>query len=348
MADDVHPLVHVRGLAQRGEVSLLIDMTAHGDTEVVQAAVNALRQLRARSATSRLVQLLENDDVTIRRMAAHALETIADERTADALLRTLERDDDQPTRWYAATALGRIGDHRAVPVLIEGLSEEGIRDAAVRALGRLGDPRALVPLRELELAPWRWHMRTERRRAVDAITLRQAERQGRVRRPVVDVQTDLWADGTVALVTVAAPIAFALGYLDAQPLPLLALAAAKAVVLAAWLRHIRRRPRRITRWRERARRLPRSEPVEPRARTWWRRVKWVPLFLVVDLGLVWALSLVIGPELAGGLLAGGLGWLYDWRDAGTLRRIEHTDRVRLIREHDSRREDDHRTFTTPS
>ncbi|NEO08645.1 MULTISPECIES: HEAT repeat domain-containing protein [unclassified Moorena] len=70
----------------------------------------------------------------------------------DALIAALEDQDNQtelggyPLRRNAARALGKLGDHRAVPALINCLdcSDFYVREAAVRSLGMLGD-RACIP-----------------------------------------------------------------------------------------------------------------------------------------------------------------------------------------------------------
>jgi len=52
-------------------------------------------------------------------------------------------------RAKAATALGKLGDPRAVEPLLEALSDDGsgfVRENTAEALGRLGDPRAVHPL----------------------------------------------------------------------------------------------------------------------------------------------------------------------------------------------------------
>ena len=72
------------------------------------------------------------------------------EPMVDRLIEPL-RSDDAETRKAAATALGRIGDPRAVPALIA-LLEEDDRDLLVvvaTALARLGDRRAFEPLLHL-------------------------------------------------------------------------------------------------------------------------------------------------------------------------------------------------------
>ncbi|NEO20466.1 MULTISPECIES: HEAT repeat domain-containing protein [unclassified Moorena] len=70
----------------------------------------------------------------------------------DALIAALEDQENQtelggyPLRRNAARALGKLGDHRAVPALINCLdcSDFYVREAAVRSLGMLGD-RACIP-----------------------------------------------------------------------------------------------------------------------------------------------------------------------------------------------------------
>lgn len=75
----------------------------------------------------------------------------AQERTE--LARLLERlsAEDENVREHAATALGRLGDARAVPSLISALSTDpdaSVREHVATALGRLRDGRAVDPLVE--------------------------------------------------------------------------------------------------------------------------------------------------------------------------------------------------------
>jgi HEAT repeat protein len=59
-----------------------------------------------------------------------------------------DKDKDNDVRWYAASALGKIGDAKAVEPLIAALKDEDrvIRRIAVMALGEIGDARAVEPL----------------------------------------------------------------------------------------------------------------------------------------------------------------------------------------------------------
>lgn len=67
-------------------------------------------------------------------------------------LRAALRDENRYVRGYAASALGFLGDTRAVPELIDMLGDEhhNVRGFTDQALRRLGDERAIQPLRRAE------------------------------------------------------------------------------------------------------------------------------------------------------------------------------------------------------
>lgn len=76
-------------------------------------------------------------------LAAGVLGTIGDARAVPALIAGLSG----PTAAHAARALARLGDRRAVEPLIAALASKGdVAAAAAYALGCLGDPRAIPPL----------------------------------------------------------------------------------------------------------------------------------------------------------------------------------------------------------
>jgi HEAT repeat protein len=90
----------------------------------------------------------------VRRAAVALLARAPDARALDPLLAAL-RVEDLETRFQAAEALGRLGDRRAVPGLVEALLEivHGFQPGSSRlgeglaaALGRLGDPEAVEAL----------------------------------------------------------------------------------------------------------------------------------------------------------------------------------------------------------
>jgi HEAT repeat protein len=66
------------------------------------------------------------------------------EPAVDHLIQAL-RDENPRVRWGAAEALGKIGDRKAVPSLIQYLRVHNSKEAA-KALGYIGDTRAVEPL----------------------------------------------------------------------------------------------------------------------------------------------------------------------------------------------------------
>lgn len=83
----------------------------------------------------------------VRIACADALAAFPDAEVVSALVGSLEQDDYPNVRQVAARSLGQIGDHAALPALMDaiGSGHPSIVRAAAKALGRCGDPRA-VPL----------------------------------------------------------------------------------------------------------------------------------------------------------------------------------------------------------
>ncbi len=75
----------------------------------------------------------------------------------DALMATLADESDRtpdggyPLRRNSAKALGKLGDQRAVPALIDCLTcaDYYVRESAAQSLGKLGNPAAVAPLMQL-------------------------------------------------------------------------------------------------------------------------------------------------------------------------------------------------------
>jgi HEAT repeat protein len=116
-----------------------------------KSSVDYLHDIKTGSATRRwqaafeLAKQLDN------------LERQSDREDLDELVpqmidvfQTADRDDPRVRR-YMALALGNVGDPRAVPVLLDALSDDDpeTRIYSIWALGSLGDKRALAPLLEL-------------------------------------------------------------------------------------------------------------------------------------------------------------------------------------------------------
>lgn len=99
---------------------------------------------------------LKHEDLSLRYYAAWWLGRFRVSETAavNALITALEDEDhrtqlgDYPLRRNAARALGKLGDRRAVPGLIQCLncSDFYVREAAAQSLGMLGDPVAVPAL----------------------------------------------------------------------------------------------------------------------------------------------------------------------------------------------------------
>jgi phycocyanobilin lyase subunit alpha len=102
------------------------------------------------------IQNLQGEDIGLRMYAAWWIGRFrVDDPTAiDVLIAALQDDDDRtevggyPLRRNAARALGKLGDRRAVPALIEALScsDFYVREAAAQGLEGLGDPQGIPTL----------------------------------------------------------------------------------------------------------------------------------------------------------------------------------------------------------
>ena len=87
----------------------------------------------------------------------------------DGLISALEYPDDHNIRLAAASALGKIGDGRAVNPLITRLKDQRrVREAAVQSLGLIGDERAVDPLMTL-LEDESWEVRSTVAKALGRI-----------------------------------------------------------------------------------------------------------------------------------------------------------------------------------
>lgn len=110
-----------------------------------------IERLKAKRDVQGLIKALQHRDAATRRDAATALGDIGDERAVDPLIASLG-DGDADMRYESAEALGKLRDHRAVEGLARLLdwdaeSSEYVRAVAAHALGRIGDPRAADHLR---------------------------------------------------------------------------------------------------------------------------------------------------------------------------------------------------------
>lgn len=136
-------------IAQIGKsaTSPLLDVLNDAHAAVRQRAAAALGQIRDERAVDALAGCIHDSDHAVRRTSAWALGAIAHDRAVPALLEALN-DERLEVRQRAAWALGEIGDRQAVEGLLDTLHDENhfVRIAASKALGELRDKRAVPAL----------------------------------------------------------------------------------------------------------------------------------------------------------------------------------------------------------
>jgi HEAT repeat protein len=128
-------------------VERLISILRDNDVNVRRMAANTLGKIKDVLAIEPLSLSLNDGQASVRQEAVKALMEIGGESVELPLMRAL-RDGDENVRSTAAEALGELGDPGAVVALINALKDHNsaVRVAAIRALGKIGDPRAVPPL----------------------------------------------------------------------------------------------------------------------------------------------------------------------------------------------------------
>jgi len=96
------------------------------------------------TALKRVEEYLNDDDSDVRIFAANIIAAAGHREAFAALMGALE-DPEENVRYAAVEALGRIGDEKAIPLLISILSDEWARYPAIEALGMLKAGEA-IPL----------------------------------------------------------------------------------------------------------------------------------------------------------------------------------------------------------
>lgn len=118
-----------------------------GDPAQRWAAAGELTRRRDRRAVEAIITAMLDAEDTIRVcVMATALGRIGDPRALGPLTQAAFDPGNRDLRLCAIQSLGMIGDRRAVPDLIRALGERNMPVAAADALARLGDARALTPL----------------------------------------------------------------------------------------------------------------------------------------------------------------------------------------------------------
>ncbi len=139
-------VARLRRLGGPESAGALVLVLADPDPEVRGAAADALRVIGA-DATEPVIHYLATWPGPFEPLHAELLGTLKYESGVDILLR--HRDSAAPaTRAAVASALGRIGNPRALPGLLDLLRDLAapVRIAAARSLAELGDESAVNPL----------------------------------------------------------------------------------------------------------------------------------------------------------------------------------------------------------
>lgn len=118
------------------------------DADVREVALRALARIADPRAVEPLIQALETAEGWLAPRIADIL-TRHGEAVVEPLV-TMLNDGHRPARAWAANVLGEVRAHRAFPSLVRllGDPEDEVRAKAATALGRLGDPRAVGYLLE--------------------------------------------------------------------------------------------------------------------------------------------------------------------------------------------------------
>jgi HEAT repeat protein len=169
----------------------LIALAAAEDEGQGTASANALSEIRTGQTRRGLERILVSGrSAEARKRAAWALGFLSHEQATPALLRTLgDRNEETDVRAYAAEALGHLVPHtqhdEALAALLQALTDRApeIRFWAAFALGNLGDERAIPALqgladRDSESVPGWWSIRKEALDSIEQIKLIRGNRGG--------------------------------------------------------------------------------------------------------------------------------------------------------------------------
>ena len=124
------------------------------DNETLHRLVRILQRLRDPRAVLPLCELLDADDVKLRRRVVEALGTVGDGSARLALERVLQRDHADEVRAAAAKALGDLGDPAAIGALTTALHETSeVRLKALIALSRFKSTNVHPVIRQMLVDP---------------------------------------------------------------------------------------------------------------------------------------------------------------------------------------------------
>ena len=139
-------------LGHRGDevVTCLRHLIVEGEERVRYLALKAAAEVDNSDIHNLCIELLDDEYLSLRRVAAEILGKFRVGEAVDPLLRTLEGAYED-LRIVIIRALGRIGDLKALDTLLASLEDErwDVKKEAVVALGQLGSVEAVGPLIKL-------------------------------------------------------------------------------------------------------------------------------------------------------------------------------------------------------
>ena len=141
------------------------------DGEVRAYALHALVRLGVPDATSLAIDGLSDSDSYARKIAARALEDLADPSAVAALGRVVIEDEDYRVREWAAEALAAIGTGDAVVELTRALDDpvKEVRLAAVRGIVKRQPEAAVDTFVSMVLEDPEWEIRVQAAAALGMI-----------------------------------------------------------------------------------------------------------------------------------------------------------------------------------
>lgn len=138
----------LNGLKDPKTAGALVKALKDGDWWVREIATDALSALGGEKISSMIMGLLNDGDEYVRRSAVEFFCRVKDEAAFELLIGLLG-DKDWWVREKAITALGLIGDPKAIPHLEKLTSDSEVKWALPSALGKMGTKAALKPLSAL-------------------------------------------------------------------------------------------------------------------------------------------------------------------------------------------------------
>lgn len=113
----------------------------HPDPEKICAAITGLLRVRNGQATNLVIDMLAHENPKVREAAARGLGIFGHSSAVKALIQQISQDKSAEVRRAAAAALGILGDKQAAPVLLKALGDPDgdVRRTAGVALSPLGE-----------------------------------------------------------------------------------------------------------------------------------------------------------------------------------------------------------------